>query len=84
MFGHRRNVSFKYPGTDNYALNDISFKIEPGQLCVRGVKTLADITNEHFHMQIIVGTNGSGWSPLAYDTNAFLTFDYFFEAKAQF
>jgi ABC-type multidrug transport system fused ATPase/permease subunit len=29
-----RNVSFKYPGTEKYALKNISFKIEPGHLCV--------------------------------------------------
>ncbi|KAH8120695.1 P-loop containing nucleoside triphosphate hydrolase protein [Phellopilus nigrolimitatus] len=29
-----RNVSFKYPGSDEYALKDVSFKIEHGQLCV--------------------------------------------------
>ena len=28
------NVSFKYPGTDKNALNDISFAIKPGQLVV--------------------------------------------------
>jgi ABC-type multidrug transport system fused ATPase/permease subunit len=78
MLDHRRNVSFKYPGTDNHALKNISFKIEPGQLCVRGVKTMSDIANENFRMQIIVGTNGSGCSPpLTYNTNTFLTFNYF-------
>ncbi|KAL5536082.1 hypothetical protein ACEPAF_4187 [Sanghuangporus sanghuang] len=29
-----RNVSFKYPGTDNNALTDVSFTIKPGQLVV--------------------------------------------------
>ncbi|KAH9942416.1 P-loop containing nucleoside triphosphate hydrolase protein [Epithele typhae] len=29
-----RNVSFKYPGTDNYALKDVSFTLLQGQLCV--------------------------------------------------
>ncbi|KAF8640677.1 hypothetical protein AX17_000333 [Amanita inopinata Kibby_2008] len=29
-----RNVSFKYPDTDFYALRNASFKIEKGQLCV--------------------------------------------------
>ncbi|PFH50719.1 hypothetical protein AMATHDRAFT_75408 [Amanita thiersii Skay4041] len=29
-----RNVSFKYPDTDIYALSNVSFKIEKGQLCV--------------------------------------------------
>jgi len=30
-----RNVSFKYPGSDSFALHNISFRIEKGQLCVR-------------------------------------------------
>ncbi|KAI0820602.1 P-loop containing nucleoside triphosphate hydrolase protein [Trametes gibbosa] len=29
-----RNVSFKYPSTENYALQNVSFRIVPGQLCV--------------------------------------------------
>ncbi|KAI0770936.1 P-loop containing nucleoside triphosphate hydrolase protein [Trametes elegans] len=29
-----RNVSFKYPEADNYALRRVSFKVLPGQLCV--------------------------------------------------
>ncbi|KAF5351573.1 hypothetical protein D9758_007222 [Tetrapyrgos nigripes] len=29
-----RNVSFKYPGSASYALQNVSFKILPGQLCV--------------------------------------------------
>ncbi|KAH9941850.1 HlyB/MsbA family ABC transporter [Epithele typhae] len=29
-----RNVSFKYPSADKYALKDVSFKLLPGQLCV--------------------------------------------------
>ncbi|KAG2034310.1 P-loop containing nucleoside triphosphate hydrolase protein [Suillus americanus] len=29
-----RNVSFQYPGVDEYALRNVSFKIEAGQLCV--------------------------------------------------
>ncbi|KAI0079057.1 P-loop containing nucleoside triphosphate hydrolase protein [Panus rudis PR-1116 ss-1] len=29
-----RNVSFKYPGAQEYALRDVSFKLEQGQLCV--------------------------------------------------
>ncbi|KAI0644257.1 P-loop containing nucleoside triphosphate hydrolase protein [Trametes meyenii] len=29
-----RHVSFKYPGSANYALQDISFNVLPGQLCV--------------------------------------------------
>lgn len=30
-----RNVSFKYPGSDDYALRNVSFKVDRGQLCVR-------------------------------------------------
>lgn len=30
-----RNVSFTYPGSDFKALDNVSFKIEAGQLCVR-------------------------------------------------
>jgi ABC-type multidrug transport system fused ATPase/permease subunit len=30
-----RNVSFRYPSSEKYALRDVSFKVEPGQLCVR-------------------------------------------------
>ncbi|KAG1777301.1 P-loop containing nucleoside triphosphate hydrolase protein [Suillus placidus] len=29
-----RNVSFRYPGAEKYALRDVSFKIGAGQLCV--------------------------------------------------
>ncbi|KAH9054292.1 HlyB/MsbA family ABC transporter [Lactarius vividus] len=29
-----RNVSFRYPGSEQYALRDVSFKVLPGQLCV--------------------------------------------------
>jgi len=29
-----RDVSFKYPGSEEYALRNISFKVGPGQLCV--------------------------------------------------
>ena len=29
-----RNVSFRYPGSESYALHNVSFKIEAGQLCV--------------------------------------------------
>ena len=32
-----RNVSFKYPGADQYALRNVSFSLDPGQLCVRAV-----------------------------------------------
>ncbi|KAI9437634.1 HlyB/MsbA family ABC transporter [Lactarius indigo] len=29
-----RNVSFRYPASEKYALRDVSFKVLPGQLCV--------------------------------------------------
>jgi len=31
-----KNVSFKYPGCDEFAIQNVSFKIENGQLCVCG------------------------------------------------
>ena len=34
LFRPSRNVSFRYPGSENFALRDVSFKIEKGQLCV--------------------------------------------------
>ena len=34
FFRPYRNVSFRYPGSENFALRDVSFKIEKGQLCV--------------------------------------------------
>ena len=30
-----RNVSFRYPDSEQWALRDVSFKLLPGQLCVR-------------------------------------------------
>ena len=36
-----RDVSFRYPGSDQYALRGISFKVLPGQLCVRPANLLA-------------------------------------------
>ena len=32
-----KNVSFKYPGCDEFAIRNVSFKIKKGQLCVCGV-----------------------------------------------
>ena len=32
-----RSVSFRYPSSDDFALRDVSFKIEKGQLCVSPV-----------------------------------------------
>jgi len=29
-----RNVSFRYPGTERYVVQNVSFKLSPGQLCV--------------------------------------------------
>jgi ABC-type multidrug transport system fused ATPase/permease subunit len=60
-----RNVSFKYPGTEKFALRKVSFKIEPGRLCV-GVLPLQADDYDHaktlHDSQIIVGANGSGVS----------------------
>lgn len=36
-----RNVSFKYPGSENMVLRDVSFKIDKGQLCVREPRVLS-------------------------------------------
>ena len=35
LFHVPRNVSFQYPGSEEYALRNISFRVNPGQLCVR-------------------------------------------------
>ncbi len=40
-----RNVSFKYPGAENYALRNISFTLCPGQLCVCPHRRLFEVTN---------------------------------------
>src|SRR6266566_3104047 len=32
--GFFRDVSFQYPGSEEYALRNTSFKVGPGQLCV--------------------------------------------------
>lgn len=34
FFRAPRNVSFRYPGWETFALRNVSFKIEKGQLCV--------------------------------------------------
>ena len=34
VFCALRNVSFRYPTKDDFALRDVSFKVEKGQLCV--------------------------------------------------
>ena len=36
-----RNVSFRYPGKDDFALRNISFKVEKGQLCVSATLSLS-------------------------------------------
>jgi ABC-type multidrug transport system fused ATPase/permease subunit len=41
-----RNVTFKYPGNDSYALHNVSFKIEKGQLCVRIFEYLVVVAEE--------------------------------------
>ena len=37
-----RNVSFKYPGSDAWALKDVSFKVERGKLCVSKLQQQGD------------------------------------------
>ncbi|KAF8264160.1 P-loop containing nucleoside triphosphate hydrolase protein [Lactarius quietus] len=32
--GVSRNISFRYPGSEDYALRDVSVRVNPGQLCV--------------------------------------------------
>ena len=61
-----RNVSFKYPGKDDFALRDVSFKIEKGQLCVSSMQSPLNISDVRLTLerQVIVGTNGSGKSTL--------------------
>ena len=36
-----RNISFRYPGKDDFALRNVSFKIEKGQLCVSTILSLS-------------------------------------------
>ncbi|EMD41265.1 hypothetical protein CERSUDRAFT_146118 [Gelatoporia subvermispora B] len=45
-----RNVSFKYPSSESYALRNVSFKLLAGQLCIGPI--------------VIVGSNGSGKSTI--------------------
>jgi ABC-type multidrug transport system fused ATPase/permease subunit len=63
----RRNVSFRYPGSETYALRNTSFKIKQGQLCVSPL--LVSCTGVHGRppvcdLQVIVGANGSGKSTI--------------------
>jgi ABC-type multidrug transport system fused ATPase/permease subunit len=37
VFHVHRNVSFRYPNTNDFALRGVSFKIKKGQLCVSPV-----------------------------------------------
>ena len=61
-----RNVSFQYPGKDDFALRDVSFKIEKGQLCVSSLLSTLGVYGAHLTLerQVIVGTNGSGKSTI--------------------
>jgi ABC-type multidrug transport system fused ATPase/permease subunit len=62
-----RNVSFKYPGAASYALQNVSFKILPGQLCVSVfyLRRCCFVSSSCFdYIQIIVGKNGSGKSTI--------------------
>jgi ABC-type multidrug transport system fused ATPase/permease subunit len=57
-----RNVTFRYSGSDSYALRNVSFKIEKGQLCVRYLVFL--LLSLLKTWQVIVGANGSGKSTI--------------------
>jgi ABC-type multidrug transport system fused ATPase/permease subunit len=59
-----RNVSFKYPGCEEWALRKVSFRIEKGQLCVREYSHRFGYNILTFSRQVIVGTNGSGKSTI--------------------
>lgn len=65
-----RDVSFRYPGAEHYAIRNVSFKILPGQLCVRQSPIVARphfriaISADAFVSQVIIGANGSGKSTI--------------------
>ena len=61
-----RNVSFKYPGTDKYALRNVSFNLLPGQLCVRpsSMCSTENFQDNLTSNQVIVGANGAGKSTI--------------------
>ena len=61
-----RNVAFKYPGSEKYALRDISFRVEQGQLCVIIYALLSEARGELTckFPQVILGSNGSGKSTI--------------------
>ena len=52
-----RNVSFRYPGSETFALRNTSFKIKQGQLCVRplGCPPLANRNDNGAHFCVIKG-----------------------------
>lgn len=60
----RRNVSFKYPGSENMVLRNVSFKLDKGQLCVRGPLRSSKYKLFMGIRQVIVGSNGSGKSTM--------------------
>lgn len=41
-------MSFKYPGQEYYALRNVSFRIEPGQLCVSPTISYTRINGDIF------------------------------------
>ena len=60
-----RNVSFQYPGSKDYALHNVSFKIGAGQLCVSSpLHECHRLLNFRLTIQVIVGVNGSGKSTI--------------------
>jgi ABC-type multidrug transport system fused ATPase/permease subunit len=67
VFLYHRNVSFKYPGSESFALRNTSFKIQQGQLCVRHSVTSTRLfaINAYFRgAKVLVGANGSGKSTI--------------------
>ncbi|KAI0762247.1 hypothetical protein C8Q74DRAFT_1220273 [Fomes fomentarius] len=60
-----RDVSFKYPESDQYTLRNILFHLDAGQLCVGLHRKPLRHTGDSFsYNQVIVGVNGSGKSTI--------------------
>lgn len=63
-FREPRNVSFRYPDREDFALRNVSFKVEKGQLCVSLIFPFVGFLGTRLTLkrQVIVGKNGSGKS----------------------